>query len=496
MHLLRLLLAVTIPYFIGFPLYFFINCKNPDLHTKQECFIIPYSLGLGLLPLFLFYISFFGIPLCNRNIALLIILFVILTISLKIRSSFFRSKEDITDNCNMSFVSSIGKAKNSFAILLIIIILATIIFSTFFSLSKPIDTWDALFHWTYKAKILYYERTIYSPSFTDLTEEITRIHKVPNHPLLLPMLEFYISVVIKKYDERLIKIWLPIFFIVLILFFLEKIRLLFSINYALFCTLFLVTIPFFYYQRIIDPLVPGSRNLIFGGNADLPLAFFYFAHSIYIFQWLKKKNLSDIIMAALYAVFAVYTKNEGLAIFTISSFTLALLLFIDLKNNWKKDAIAWFILILMIIILIVPRLEYGSSIPSVGQKRLEKTTSKISIPLKILSNTFKNYRRIPFIIYKLGKNLLNIQLWGMLWPLFLTSLIISRKTKLGKAIKYLLLLQFFQLVMIVSIYTSMPQEELNFILPMVTLSRLLFHIVPLTVFFSFYQLAFLKKKNH
>jgi hypothetical protein len=483
MTYIRLLLSLVVLYFVGYPFYRLINPPETRNEKRINSILIPFILGLGFLPLFLFYLSFAGFELNNQNIAIIWIFFSALSFLLMLLHKRKGKKQEIKrekSECQKEKLKPI-------TILLCLVIMVAIAFAFFYSLSKPLDTHDALYHWGYKAKVLYFERTIKSSSFTDFSGSIVRIQTHPDYPLLVPFLEFHISVSIGKYDDRLIKALFPFSFLLLILLYWRFNRKFFSLDFSLLSTIFIISIPLIYYQEQIRSILPDYQNVILGGNADLPLALFYTASSFYLFQWIKNRHFGDILMAALFSSFGCFTKNEGLMLISSSWLALIIITIFCFKKNRNKGLMGAAIFLTLSFVLILSWIIYQSGLPHIAENYPQQM--RISIIMRNLS-------RLPEILFYLVKEFGRVLLWGSIWILFFTTLILTRKEKMDTGIKFLSLAILINTLLIIGIYIITPWELENILRLRVT-SRLLLQMAPVVIFITFYQIhAFMNKKNH
>jgi len=462
------MVALSIFYFVGYPLYYLIIFISKKPEKKLNSILLSSSLGFGLYPMLLFYISFFGIKLTNRLLFLIIFLFIITSIFL-ILKSLIKEKKRIPKQGRNLYINNINH--NSLNYLIAAIIILVVIFSFFYSLSKPIDTYDALFHWAYKAKILFYERTINSPSFNDIIYTLSRINTHPNYPLMVPLLEFHICNFLGKYDDRLIKVIFPFSFLLLIFIFYQYSSKIYGHNLGLLSTFFLVTVPFFYIQRPIAILIPGTRNTIFGGNAELPLVLFYFICIINIYSWIRTGHLFNMIIAAFFGGFAAFTKNDGLGLLITSFFFLPTFILVYFKGERKKRFLGFFVYLIISLVLIAPWLIHHAHLPQIDENYPQQLKMAV---------IFRNFNRIPIIIFNFFLEFINIKSWGLLWILFFVAIFWSRKKNKEIGFKFLLIIVLFQFALYAFIFIISPWKTEK-LLSLDVLPRLLFQFLPIAI---------------
>jgi hypothetical protein len=154
---------------------------------------------------------------------------------------------------------------------------------------------------------------------------------------------------------------------------------------------------------------PAMARWAGAGYSDVPLAAFYTASSIYTVRWLEDGQGKHLVLAILFAAFAAFTKNEGLALEGIT--VLVLLGWCGLKQQrvWivqtAASALAFFVLLL-------PFLIWRAQLP----RTHEDYRLKIS-PAMIIANR----SRLLDILPALGDELFNPRKQGAVWIILLIA---------------------------------------------------------------------------
>lgn len=421
---------------------------------------LAYGFGTGVFGLLMFYLSYLGFQLNLINLSLLTIPFLTIFI-LKLARGF---KLSFSPRSIQKLFKQNGII-DYLLILLIIINLALIVFKALF---LPMHLPDDRAQWGLKAKILYYDKTIYSEDFFDQL----RIKLHVNYPFLIPLLESGFYSFMGEMNDRLVKIPFPLFFINLLLFFYASQRRYFSNRHALLFTCILTILPLF----IKD--MNGSPST---GYADIPLAFYYTVSIISIFHWMKTNKWSDLTLAALFIGFAIFTKNEGMVLWIIMISLIALYLFAVYKKNKINKLGSLAIFILLPLIILIPWFHFSSTI---AVPYWDKDWSLSYLNPDYISSHFY---RIPPIVMEMKNNFFKTSHWNILWIIFFLLVSFYPKKSFTFPQAFLLLtvsINIFVLFIAILLY---PWDWWgNFLYDM---PRLLIINIPLVMYFISYQIG-------
>ena len=117
-------------------------------------------------------------------------------------------------------VSSLaGRARSLFVSLtgweqvLVIALAALCGYVLFICLLLPLHSWDAISTWAFKAKVIFYNKTIFVEDFLDPA----RFSPLTSYPLLVPLSENYIFNMVGELNEHCVKIIFALLYSVLVL---------------------------------------------------------------------------------------------------------------------------------------------------------------------------------------------------------------------------------------------------------------------------------------
>jgi len=390
-------------------------------HNTIERVVISYFLGVGIVALIQLYAMCCRIPLTKTNILLLLLPFFI------VQAYFCVTKKNIVFK-SKSISHRIGQIglHGKEAVLTVYLVLLCLIM-LFACLSFPIYSYDARAVWSFKAKIIFYQHSVFNDDFLDQY----RFHPNTAYPLLMPLCQSFIYNILGSVDEYLVKILFALFYISLVLFIYHTQRDFFSLGrlHSLIFTAVSVSVPFLFV--IFSGSVPSAY-------IDFPFACFYTFTVVYLLKYLREHNLVHIIIAALSAAFCIFIKNEGGVLFLIS-----LAIFI----GEKKVAKGFIIYLLLPIALTLPWFWLRAKFPVIYD----------SNPLHFLTftNVMQGFPRFGLVMkLTLREMFLNLRSWGLLWVIIFFSVALSFKkdcySHINRREYYLCVIPFFYYFIVVT----------------------------------------------
>jgi 4-amino-4-deoxy-L-arabinose transferase-like glycosyltransferase len=330
-----------------------------------------------------------------------------------------------------------------------------------YTFGLPLMGFDSRAHWALKSKILHYEDTFYSESFYDSE----RIHPQVRHPLLLPIIQMVVTRVLGDYDDRLMKLPFFLLYLSLIVFFYCELRRYYSRLTALFFVLFLVTLP------LLSTPTDGG---ITSGYVDAPMAFYFLCTMIFLVRWLQQGNFIPMAFAALFAIFVMYLKDDGIGCVASAIGALLLSLLVLKTSSWKKRILSLILFIVVIFLFLFPGKIYSYSL-SVGKGEYFESILK---PGSIM----KNIGRLSKILssYEL-EMLLNLPHWGILWIILLFSIVYNVKRFRVQEVLFVGLTLLFYLCVLTVVFIVLPWDLSQFFAG--SLGRLILQMSPVAVYF-------------
>ena len=457
MLIVKLILSILAIYLIGFAV---LKYALPDVRRHVlEKLALSFGLGTGVISLVMVLMFHAKIEVDRTNLFLFFapVLIGFFYAESKLRLRRNKSKSDVR-----SSTPFLPKDLNLLEIFLIVIIVASVGLVSFQALYKPMFTYDAMSIWALKAKIFFKEQTI----FTDDFYNPDRLHYHPKYPLLMPLVENWIYHCLGSVNDKLVKIIFPLFYISLISIFYTTQRRFFPRQYSLIFTALLATIPAF--------VRSDKAGAVFSGNADIPLAFFYTTGVINLFCWMKERKREDLFISAIFSGLAIFTKNEGLGLFTVTVFCLSLFILFNSKKGVVRqniESLSTYIIIPMLIVS--PWLLLSMGMPTFVED--ENYPGHLTI-----ATVIANIPRTPTILSSFYLEFMDIRRWNIFWILFSVAVIGGFKFVIKSLIKYLFLILILDFCLFVLVYIITPWNVKELI--SCSMTRLVIQITPIAVF--------------
>jgi len=166
------------------------------------------------------------------------------------------------------------------------IILLVVLSSLFDSVVRPIYTWDALAIWGTKGKAIFSLGSV---------QAVKDYGAKPYYPLNIPiaMAVFY------YFGEPFVKSIFSLYFVAILMVFYGSLKRCGCGYVASAGTLMLAVTPFVFFHSTI-------------AYANLPMAFYYMASVIYLYQFFRDNNRSFLVLSSILVGVGCWTRAEGL----------------------------------------------------------------------------------------------------------------------------------------------------------------------------------------
>jgi hypothetical protein len=313
----------------------------------------------------------------------------------------------------------------------------------------PLLEWDSIVIWGFKAKVLYYSALTPRPwYFTDLRYNYSHL----DYPLLMPMMFAGAYGMMHQLNEYLGRLMLAILYIGQLLLVYVGARQ------------FLPRVQ----SLVIAALVLGAGYNIEQTLMSIPdiiVATFVAGTTIYVLRWIEMRHTGDVVLAALFAVFAGISKNEGLP---MAAVTAAVVWGFALRGTrtrqwWKAPAIFCGIIAVGLGVWLIWR----AGIPHTDENYPGQ------LRWSILS---ANAGRIPLIVSSGLTKMADVSHWGGLWMLMPILAIVGYPGWRSARTIALWVLLLAHLAIYVVVYVITPWEIRELI--RVSMDRLLIHATP------------------
>lgn len=406
MYYMWFLFSIVFVFLIGNSLLKIID-RNKLYDTRMEKLVISYALGIGAIAIIQFYMMFIRIPVNKTTILLIFSPFLIIQLYYLVKQIY---KGTLNFPVSKGFYTRERLTSlNTLEIFLIMYMVLLCLIILFVCLFFPMYTYDSRATWAFKAKILFHRQTIFTDEFFDLY----RFHPNVHYPLLLPLSESFFFNMLMKADDYLVKVIFALFYICFIFWLYITQRKYFSTSrlHALVFTSVIVSIPFLFV--IYGGSVPSA-------HADFVLTFFYTLNIILLFRYFYDHKIENLIMASLFALCAIFTKSEGIALFLISIIVFIIDAFWG--GYFRKSTVRHLLLyVLLPLVILLPWFIISSKLPT-------SLNDANPLPYMTISNMANTLPYIGQVIRLTLKEIFtNLSSWSVIWVLVLVALGIKPK---------------------------------------------------------------------
>ena len=331
------------------------------------------------------------------------------------------------------------------------------VFYAFFrALMKPIESYDAIAIYAIKSKIFFLARSIPHDFFAGLVNSFPH----PDYPLNIPLAQDFTYLCMSNLNDQLVKIIFPIYFVCILTILYFAVRRFASRTYALIFTFILATIPQFN---------------AYAANAylDLPFAFYTFTGALFLFWWFEdRQKIRFLIISAVMAGLAGWTKNEGMMYCASYIFLAILFLIFNLRKITWKDIVRVFFYIMIIAGMLAPWFYIKSS-----AHLFNTDVGKMDAGFLSLG---KDIYKLKPIFYEFQKQLFGPKKWNILWIVLFLSIMFNLKSAFSGVRKYIAIFLVLVVGGYVMIYLISPIDVTFFVKK--TWSRFLLHFLPIVVY--------------
>lgn len=354
---------------------------------------------------------------------------------------------------------SSGKSYKSWLEKILILAIASKVFYVFFeALIKPIVAWDAWSFWGLKGKIFFHS-TLPMVSYF----EQYRV-AMPNYPFHLPLLEAWMSKCMGMWNDQLLKIVFPLYFVSLLIIFYSVLRRFFSRTHSLLFTFFLSSLPFLVYHASV-------------AYADFLVGVYHCVGFIYLFLWMKNNDKRYLFLSAIFVGIAAWVKDEGVALLIVPALILTIYLFSNRKFEMETKILKAVKYLGTAALFFAPWMLF---------RRL------MHIPSDKVASLSLDFDKIAIILNLFYQKLFFSGNWNITWFVIIIATILFFKRTFFTKVKYIFFAVISYLLLYIVFYIIFPGNYEILILGF-TLNRNLLTFVPLAVFLLANQIVFSKE---
>jgi len=327
-----------------------------------------------------------------------------------------------------------------------ILLLIAVAYTAFEAWLRPLSAWDGWAIWLLKAKMFYIDGFVNPHAYHLLRD---------SYPYVINLSVTFLYIMLGKVDDRAVLLLFFGFYLMLGICFFNFSKKIFGITMSLFFTFLLLSL-----QNVIRH---GGR--FEAGYADLALGYYIFMSSTLLFQYIKSNKPKALILCSIFLGLTSLVKDEGV----VFSIIMQLMMFVVIIKNKK------FKQIFLSMIWLIPFLDWN----------LFKYINDIHYSL--YQNSTIHLLRFPQILLQIAQELLNIQNWNILWPIFFIGLFPFLFIKKRGMNIYLFFIMFLQILAYIFVFMISPYPPYIHV-PNV-MNRLLLHVVALCVLLVEYVFA-------
>jgi len=441
--LMRLILGVLFLTFSGWNALCLMPRRKEPLYLF-EALAISFGLGVGLVSLEMFIFYLLGIKFDLLSISapwLILMAFNLLT------RRVYR----------LNPIPAEGKGPGVLENIFVLGISIEVFYAFFRALIKPIESYDAIAIYAIKSKIFYLAGTIPREYFGCLAG----IFPHPDYPLNIPLAETFFYLIFGQLNDQLVKIIFPIFYLGILSLAYWAIRRFASRLHALIFTFMLATIPQF---------------SAYATNAylDLILSFYYFASALLLLRWLlDRDDTASLVLSALMAALAAWTKNEGIMYCAINVFLMCVFVFTGRKPARKRGAVAVLVYAGILLAINLPWLLIKAA--------AHITNTDVDVMNIDPVNFVKQIYKITPILYEFQKEFFNPKKWLIVWPAAVAVFILNYKKAFAGTARRFTALSVILAVLGYMWFYMISNLDVRFFAGK-TWARFLIHFLPMVVY--------------
>lgn len=438
MILIFVLIVIIIVTLIG---YSFISLGNlmPTL-SNLEKLSFSYGIGVGLIAFQLLFYSIGNILYNPYDLGIPWLIFLLITAIIK-RKRIAKFK--------ITYPLKRFKTLDMLSKILLVGIVLTVVFVLIEAPLRPLNAWDAWYKWYFGAKAFF------------LAHKIDRnflFYANYSDPPIINLFLTFVFTLLGKVEDQITLLLFTSFYLSLLLMLFTSLKKFITTRYTL---LFV-----FLFATLDDAIRQAGHYDV--GYADLPLAYFFLGSFLLLHYFKETYSQRILVVLNLFLAITALIKFEALPYYLFAQLILLVLLF-----KAKKLKMILYSLISLILI---------------GSWYLYHASMHLSLNDDVSTSIY--WQRIPLVSFKILIELLNVQRWNLLWPVFFISLFLAKYTKTLKILFVLFFLQFLSYFWSYLATNVDPVYRLHG-----SLDRLLLQISPLAVYFIAITVSQLTKNN-
>jgi len=322
----------------------------------------------------------------------------------------------------------------------------------YLTLPVPVNSFDALASYAFKAKIFYLNKGV-PGGFFNWSESLVG-H--PDYPTLLPFFMTWVYLFTGFNDLTVMNI-MPVTFAFFLALFYSQLKKFFNRKYALGAVFIIATIPNVYrYATII--------------HADIFVLAFITCAFLYFMFYIRYSNKEFLILSSVLFALSAWIKNEAV----VFIFAFLACLVARGKSRWLRH--------LGLAILIIFLISGPWFILKISKHMVN---SDINYSALTLSRVLANFKDIPIMLDEFQKQVFSPKNWNIFWVVVISTLAFNFKKLFKGELFYISLFLAISISCYFIAYMLVTQERLDFYLEK-TLPRFMIHFSGVFLFLTVY----------
>lgn len=450
--LFKLSFSLILPWLVGYALLS-LCYKKETTSPALERLALAWVLGTGAFTLMMFFFVITKIPLTIMNITFSWSIFLVIALPIIVKNGYpVVNVPNLAKTLRKIFSPPSTKNTINYWLerLLLLAIAGKVGYIFFESLIKPVVSWDAWANWSLKAKIFFMDPLPLVSYYESYRAGIA------DYPLHLPLLEAWVYLCLGAWNDQLVKIIFPLYFVSLLLIFYYLLRRSAPRLNSLLFTFLLSALPFLVYHATIE-------------YADFPLTVYYSVSLFLLYLWAEKAEPGNFFCSAIVAGFLPLIKKEGL-VYLLMIFVIFMVVLLTKRSANAEKARLFIRFTVFPIIIGAPWLIFSQIMRLKGVGEQAPHLMPLNILLDRILNIFITFFNKMF----LSGN------WNIMWLLFCLAIILYHNFVLASKLKLILFSIVLNLAFLIAIYLF--TESYAFLLDGTTLNRNMLIIMPAVVF--------------
>ena len=438
-------IAILLPTLAGLIIVNRVDREN--FFRPTESLALSFSVGAGLLSFYLFLIGILGLSFSGFNIAPFFVLLAVFAKPRRLKNLLI-SKRGISGS-----PLKYPQWQWAVTITLLILIIWKIIFIFIALIASPTYFADAITHWNYMAKVIFFNNGLngYPNSKDSLSSGVI------SYPLGVPIFKAWIALVMGQWVDLYINLYSFLIFLSLVIIFYSTIKRYTSTYFVPLLSCYLI---------VSLPFIPFH---VYGGYSDIIVGYYFTASLLFLGIWFSFENRAAFSLSAILIAIGIFVKREGIALYLpIITLTLSFYLMKN-KFNWGKKVKYLLEYLAIVLFLTGPWLIFWTIITF-------SSTFKTISPAENKGSLIEFH---PEVIGILLKNFFAFGTFNIIWvTLFIVYIVGFKKSINGRTIFFPPALLSF----VVALFPYIFSHYFIYLQDITVINRALLQIIPFLIF--------------